>query len=156
MYWQNTNGEVHSDKSVNFSFGTTTAVINISNIRAIDGGTYTCIAENEMGIAYESAVVYVAPYFTIQPEDILTINGRNERITCAAEAFPPPTILWRALSRPEIKYGSGSGIFMDLFQEYEYVEDLVFDPVQFGDEGVYQCHATNEYGVALNNITLTG
>jgi hypothetical protein len=158
VYWQNAYGEVlsHIVLFVNYSLGIATSIVNITDIRAMDGGTYTCIAENELGVVSGSVVVYVVPYFTFQPSDILTANGSNESTTCAAEAFPPPTLLWIALSGPVIEYGSGLiGSGMDEMGSFEDMEDLVFDPVKFGDEGVYHCNASNEYGEALTNITVT-
>ena len=159
MYWQNAYGEVlsHIVLFVNYSLGIAMSIVNITDIRAMDGGTYTCIAENELGVVSDSVVVYVVPYFTFQPSDILTTNGSNESTTCAAEAFPPPTLLWIALSGPVIEYGSGLiGSGMGEMGSFEDMEDLVFDPVEFGDEGVYHCNASNEYGEALTNITVTG
>ena len=145
---------------VKYSLGIAISTINITDIRARDGGTYTCIAEYEVDTVNDSVLVYVVPYFTFQPSDVLTANGSNVNITCVAEAFPSPTILWVALSASVIEYGSGligSGMDeMGPLEEVENIEDLVFDPVEFGDEGVYRCNASNEYGVALTNITVTG
>ena len=160
MYWQNAYDEVLSHIDVNSSLGIAISTITITDIRARDGGTYTCTAENEVDTVSDSVLVYVVPYFTFQPSDILTTDGSNVNTTCAAEAFPSPTLLWIALSASVIEYGSGligSGMGeMGPLEEVENVKDLVFDSVEFGNEGVYQCNASNEYGVALTNITVTG
>ena len=122
---------------------------------AADGGSYTCVAENEGGSTNTTVVVYVTPYFTTEPSDIITTNGSIENATCSAEAFPPPEIKWVASSVTGSESGSGIGSSgfengEQLIYISEYLTDshsLIFDPVLFGDEvSVYWCIASNYYG----------
>lgn len=125
------------------------SILTITNISAADGGTYACIAENDAGSVNSSVTVYIAPYFTFQPKDVLTTNGSIVNITCVAEAFPPPTLYWEIL----IEYGSGSGYGGVLMPSEAYEE---FNPVVFGDEGVYQCVALNDFGKNTTSVYVTG
>ena len=134
----------------------------IYNVNASDGGTYTCTVENEVGSASATVVVYVTPYFTTEPQDILTSNGSIENAICKAKAFPPPDMWWVALNgnctELESVFAKGSGSGEPLM--YEHLTDgdsLLFDPVLFGDEvGVYCCVAYNDHGQNFTSISITG
>ena len=128
----------------------------IYDISADDGGTYTCIAENEQGSVNASVVVYVTPYFTTEPSDIFTTNGSVENVTCMAEAFPPPDIWWVASNNSCTQiFASGSGSDETIMYEHQNV--MVFDPVLFGDEDyVYCCYAYNGYGEIYTSVNVTG
>ena len=136
--------------------------VTIRIISAADGGTYTCRAANEGGSAVASMMVFVHPYFAIEPLDILTTNGSSETAVCRAEAFPQPTVLWVV---SHTYFGSGSGSGFEIFGEElennvsEYLihnESLTFNPVTFGDEQfVYQCVASNDYGDVHTTMKIT-
>ena len=134
-------------------------IFTITITSAADGGSYTCVAENEGGSTNTTVVVYVTPYFTTEPSDIITTNGSIENATCGAEAFPSPEIKWVATNITASESGSGSGSGADgsdfdngeqLMYFSEYITDnqsLIFDPVLFGDEVfIYWCIASNYYG----------
>ena len=133
--------------------------ITLYNISASDGGTYACIVENPAGSVNATVTVYVTPYFTVEPSDILTTNGSTENITCRAEAFPPPDLLWIASREGCTEtVASGSGSSELLMYEHLTVNDtLVFDPVVFGHEDtLYCCVASNDYGEISTSISVTG
>ena len=127
-------------------------------ITASDGGSYTCTAENGGGSVNASVVVYITPYFTTEPTDILTTNGSIETATCIAEAFPAPEIWWVASIGNCAFLASGSGSGESLV--YEHLSDnesLVFDPVVFGDEDfVYCCIVHNDFGDIYSSLSITG
>ena len=136
---------------------------------AADGGSYTCKAENEGGGVNASVVVYVTPYFTTEPSDIITTNGSIEIATCRAEAFPPPDLRWVATNKTNFRSGSdggsgddGSGfespgplVYYD--ENLTDNESLLFDPVLFGDERfLYWCIASNDYGEVYASLNIVG
>ena len=119
--WVTPTGQVNTSsfimESLDFIWTAPDFVIN--DVNASDGGTYTCIAEDEDGSVNASVVVYVTPYFTAKPADIVTTNGSIAMATCRAEGFPPPDFKWvasgencnitavRFKSLPAISSGSG-------------------------------------------------
>ena len=180
--WVTPNGEVQTNLyDGDEEFMWRAEDLDIGDIAASDGGSYTCTAENEEGSVNASIVVYVAPYFTTEPTDILTTNGSIETATCRAEAFPSPEIWWVASIGNCAFLASGSGSGESLV--YEHLSDnenlvqlcsetgscesgeceisanetLIFDPVLFGDENrVYCCVASNEYGRIYSSFQITG
>ena len=161
--WQNSSAYVLTSESTTREdfFVQTLAVTNIT---AEDGGTYTCVAENEAGSVNDSVTLYVAPYFVEQPVDVFSTLGSKVNLNCEAEGFPSPTIIWlvSVSYEPESGSGSGSGVGMPLTDEVlidSCNSSLVLDPVIFEDTGVvFQCFASNGYGdnVTSNSVTVTG
>ena len=100
--------------------------------------------------------------------DLLAVNGSSASISCMAESYPAPILHWERLNEMvyEISgsgsgdnsgsaversplYSSGSGTPLDLMMQYDTVSIggvLEFDPVLFGDEGVYRCVASTYVG----------
>ena len=121
------------------------SVLHLVNIDASNGGDYTCTVSNAAGGDSAFTTLYVAPYI-VNPleEEILSSNGSKVNMTCDADGFPAPNVTWVDMM---------GGIVSD-------APLLVFDPVQFGDEGVYQCKASvNIDGTNLtasDETTLTG
>ena len=141
IYWQTPSGQIYYFNSDNSNF-------TITDIVASDGGYYTCA--NATGYVYYSTViVYVTPYFIHQPlNDVYTSDGMIENVTCIAEAFPSPDVYWiTSFESDRNDSESGSGV---LDQNI-----LTFSPVVFGDEGVYVCIATNDYGNDTTSIIVT-
>ena len=105
------------------------SMLNLVAIDASYGGTYTCTVSNSAGIDSISTVVYIEPYLVIPPdEQLLSSEGSTLNVTCVADGFPTPTVIW------ENSFGS---IVSNSSQ-------LEFDPVMFGDEGLYRCVAFSE------------
>ena len=120
--WQN-DGE-------NLMNETDTTLI-ISNITAMNGGSYTCVVSNAAGNDSATALLHVEPIIVTQPTDILTRNGTVVSFTCAAESFPAPEYTWQ-------KYNKETDSF-DTVSSGPVVE---FIPAVFGVEGSYCCVAS--------------
>ena len=105
--------------------------LTVSNISAMNGGTYTCVVSNAAGNGSATAVLYVEPIIVTQPTDILTRNGTVENFTCVAESFPAPEYTWE-------KYNEETNSF-DMVSNGPVLE---FTPAVFGDEGSYRCVAS--------------
>ena len=166
--WQNSSAYVLTSDSITYYSERfliqTTLTLSVTNITTEDGGTYTCVAENEAGSVNDSVTLYVAPYFVEQPVDVFSTLGSKVNLNCEAEGFPAPTIFWlvSVSYEPESGSGSGSGVGMPLTDEVlidSCNSSLVLDPVIFEDTGVvFQCFASNGYGdnVTSNSVTVTG
>ena len=111
-----------------------TLILIIAN--ASFGGDYTCTVSNAAGNDSASTTLYVAPYIvTPLEEQTLTTSGSNVNITCNADGFPSPTVIWVDM----------------VIAEVENTSLLEFSPVMFGDEGRYRCVATAEInGMSFN------
>ena len=86
----------------------TSQILEILDIDASDGGEYDCIVSNEAGIGRATAILYVVPYFTLEPADTAVSNGESATLTCMAESFPYPTYKWQKLQ---------GSMFMDMPDE---------------------------------------
>lgn len=167
VYWQNSLGTQLISDVYEFTLLNLTLIsVTLIDIHTADGGIYTCTSVYEASNDSLLVSVYVEPYFTLQPESILTRNGSNVYISCRAEGFPPPTQHWEALIERDggSGYGeelSGSGDLLSsemLWAVQTIGEDLEINPVVFGDEGLYRCMAnSNIEGMTIStNITLSG
>ena len=137
--WQNDGSDLMNE--------TDTALI-ISNITAMNGGSYTCVVSNAAGNDSATAVLYVEPIIVTQPTDILTRNGTVVSFTCAAESFPAPEYTWE-------EYNEESSSF-DTVSNGSVLE---FTPAVFGDEGSYRCVASlpgTSRNATSNQAILTG
>ena len=109
----------------------TNTTLNIDNIDAVNGGSYTCVVSNAVGNDSATATLYVVPTIVTQPADILTRNGTVVNFNCEAEGFPPPEYQWE-------KYNETMGTFIRVGSD----SVLEFSPAVFGDEGRYRCVAS--------------
>ena len=117
----------------------------VMNTDASSGGNYTCIVNNAAGTHFASATLYVEPYIATPLDERVSIaNGSNLSIICTAAGFPSPSVKWINLTNMEM---------LDTLLMY-------FNPVMFGDEGLYRCIATTEINgtnfTASDETTLVG
>ena len=102
-------------------------VVNLGVIDASYGGNYTCIVSNAAGTDSVSTTLYVAPYIVTRLEkQTLTAFGSGVNINCVTAGFPSPSVKW----------------VDNLGLEVSTSSQLEFNPVLFGDEGVYLCVAS--------------
>ena len=114
------------------------SILDLVAIDASYGGNYTCVVSNGAGTDSASTTLYVAPYIVTPLEkQTLTINGSNMTIYCNATGFPTPSVSWVDTLEVEVSTTSL----------------LQFNPVIFGDEGVYHCVAKNEINKSAFNST---
>ena len=132
----------YSISSTNFS-----SILTISHITAPDhGGLYQCMAQNNAGNGTYPAYVSISPRFIIYPVQTLAVDDTIQNLTCEAESFPVPQYMWRKHEQ--------DGRTLDVGPD-DYL--LPFNPIVFGDAGIYQCIATsNSITLYSNNATLYG
>ena len=122
---------------------TVTSSLTVVNIIAEDGGFYYCFTTNEAGSNHASAVLSVSLYVSGPLFDLYTANGTYLIITCMIEGYPI-SYTWEKMNNINNT-------------EISTERDLVFNPVSFGDEGVYRCVAHSDMVDILSsdNITVT-
>ena len=105
------------------------SILPLMDIDASSGGNYTCTVSNTAGNDSASTTLYVAPYIiTPLEEQTPTASGSNVNISCDAAGFPSPTVNWVVMTNMEV---SNTSL-------------LQFNPIIFGDEGLYRCVASVE------------
>ena len=102
--------------------------VNISS-----GGNYTCTVSNSAGTESDSTMFYVHPLIVSNPDPFIDItNGSRTGFSCDAESFPDPIYQWIRLDDSMVRDGVVQASRPNV---------LGFNPVLFGDEGVYICEA---------------
>ena len=130
--WRLPDGEIvytGQDMSVSSS-------LTVQDITADDGGDYTCIVRSGTVKMEATATLYVGLYISGEQVGLNTTNGSVESITCMIKGFPV-RYEWE-----KVKVTTVSGInVMKSYSSVSMERVLEFNPVVFGDEGVYQCVA---------------
>lgn len=114
------------------SAGATSPTLLVANVQASDGGEYTCVVTNAAGSDSASTFLYVAPYFTTQPSNMLATTGSSIMLLCEAEAFPSPNYQWGRVDGDQIR--------ADIIN---IASMLVIDSVMFEDAGAYYCNVSS-------------
>lgn len=122
--------------------------LTIGDITADDGGIYVCIVLNEAGVTEARAVLYVSLYISGELIGLNTTSGSVENITCMIEGFPV-SYHWEKMPGDD-----------NMIVNYSIVSigrTLQFNPVEFGDEGVYHCvgHSGMGDGLISDDVTVT-
>uniref|UniRef100_A0A3Q1B9B8 Neural cell adhesion molecule L1.1-like n=1 Tax=Amphiprion ocellaris TaxID=80972 RepID=A0A3Q1B9B8_AMPOC len=111
-----------------------------SSVQQQDDGEYEC---REANIWNRNT----APYWVKEPQNLRYAPGETVRLDCLAEGIPKPDITWSingkpitdVSSDPRLSFPSGA---------------LVLRDVEFSDNAVYQCEASNRHGSILINSFL--
>ena len=119
-----------------------------------DAGTYTCVAENDVGKAETSAKLYMlelqAPPKFVQPlKDLETSRGESARLECRVSGKPDPEIVWLKGSKRIQNDGRHSTAI-----EQGNLCILSITGTDFQDEDAYVCTATNSTGKATTSAQL--
>lgn len=119
-------------------FNQVASQLTVTNVSAIDGGTYSCLVSNAAGNETSNSTLFIKPYITMNPTpDVLSFAGDNVSFSCEADSFPTPSYFWEKADDNNTVISHGPV--------------LTFAPVEFGADGVYQCIAY----ITVNMTNLT-
>ncbi|KAM4547026.1 roundabout homolog 3 isoform 2-T2 [Fundulus diaphanus] len=129
--------------------------LRLSQVRAEDEGTYTCVSENSVGKAEASGTlqVHVPPQIVVRPRDQITAPGRTVTFLCGTKGNPPPAVFWQK---------EGSQLLLFPIQEPSQSSrfsvslsgELTITDVQVEDSGYYICQAISVAGSILTKALL--
>uniref|UniRef100_A0A665TA75 Roundabout, axon guidance receptor, homolog 3 (Drosophila) n=1 Tax=Echeneis naucrates TaxID=173247 RepID=A0A665TA75_ECHNA len=129
--------------------------LRLTQVRAEDEGTYTCVSENSVGKAEASGAlqVHVPPQIVVRPRDQITAPGRTVTFLCGTKGNPPPAVFWQK---------EGSQILLFPIQEpsqsgrfsVSLSGELTITDVQVKDSGYYICQAISVAGSILTKALL--
>ena len=143
------NGSIITSGTNSYTISSTefSSILTIRGIRAPNhGGLYQCIAQNIAGNGSDTTYIFVSPRFLIHPVQTLAISGMINNLTCKAESFPVSQYMWYKHEENGRTLNVGADDYL-----------LPFNPIIFGDGGIYQCTATsNSITISSNNATLYG
>ncbi len=129
--------------------------LSLPAVNVTDGGTYTCEISNEAGSATVTTGLHIVPEFLSQPFNITTSAGVTRSLTCLAVGFPEPTYHWEKVldgNRDLLNMSAGGSGLMDEFGALNVTSrELNFDPVSYGDFGVYRCVVFNVAGMSVSD-----
>uniref|UniRef100_A0A8C6SGT7 Roundabout, axon guidance receptor, homolog 3 (Drosophila) n=1 Tax=Neogobius melanostomus TaxID=47308 RepID=A0A8C6SGT7_9GOBI len=129
--------------------------LRLTQVRAEDEGTYTCVSENSVGKAEASGTlqVHVPPQIVVRPRDQITAPGRTVTFLCGTKGNPPPAVFWQ-------REGSQILLFpvQDVAQSGRFsvslTGELTITDVQVEDSGFYICQAISVAGSILTKALL--
>ncbi|XP_051232997.1 hemicentin-1 isoform X2 [Dicentrarchus labrax] len=121
----------------------------IERVSKDDSGTYTCVAENNVGTIKSLGFVYVKEPPIIDGDlhsNRIEPLGGNAILNCEVRGDPLPTIRW-----------SKSGINIQINNRIRQLHNgsLAIYGTVSEDAGNYMCVATNDAGVVERSVTLT-
>uniref|UniRef100_A0A673WXF0 Roundabout, axon guidance receptor, homolog 3 (Drosophila) n=1 Tax=Salmo trutta TaxID=8032 RepID=A0A673WXF0_SALTR len=129
--------------------------LRLTQVRAEDEGTYTCVSENSVGKAEASGSlqVHVPPQIVVRPRDQITAQGRTVNFLCGTKGNPPPAVFWQK---------EGSQILLFPIQEaaqsgrfsVSLSGELTITDVHSEDSGYYICQAISVAGSILTKALL--
>ncbi|XP_070391428.1 cell adhesion molecule Dscam1-like isoform X4 [Dermacentor albipictus] len=126
------------------SEGHVVSFVNISGVRAEDGGLYRCSAGNDVGVSEHAARLNVhGPPFVRRMGNMSVVAGETMRLTCPVGGYPIDAITWdrEGLRLP---YNHRQKTFANGTLVVQDVERAT-------DEGLYSCTARNKDGLTAHN-----
>ncbi|XP_066564137.1 roundabout homolog 3 isoform X2 [Amia ocellicauda] len=136
--------EIHSDNS-----------LRITQVRAEDEGTYTCLSENSVGKAEASGSlqVHVPPQIILRPRDQIVAPGRSVTFLCGTKGNPPPAVFWQKKGSQVLMFPSQLPEQASRFS-VSLSGELTITDVRSEDSGYYICQAINVAGSILTQALL--
>lgn len=149
IIWRLPNGEkVDTGQDMTDEWSVNSS-LTIEDITVEDGGSYVCIVMNEAGETEATAVLFVTLYISGEQVGLNTISGSVENITCMIEGYP---IIYQW---EKIDFATGDDDMTDSYSLVSVERVLQFNPVEFGDEGVYRCVGHSGMGDSLTSDEIT-
>lgn len=168
VMWTGPDGRVLAETDRASSSDSVISMLRIANISYSEGGNYTCTASSIAGSI--STTISVLIYPRLSPSVLTARQGENQTFTCerqtlgmfsvSFERIPEGSgMLLPSMDGSEVlsqEIGSGgSGLFMDGSELFPRETAFTFQPVSFGDEGMYQCVVSDsQFGQMLSDEAL--
>uniref|UniRef100_A0A8C9TWV5 Roundabout, axon guidance receptor, homolog 3 (Drosophila) n=1 Tax=Scleropages formosus TaxID=113540 RepID=A0A8C9TWV5_SCLFO len=129
--------------------------LRLSQVRAEDEGTYTCVSENSVGKAEASATlqVHVPPQIVIRPRDQIAAQGRTITFLCGTKGNPPPAVFWQKEGSQILLFPSQPPAQSGRFS-VSLSGELTITDVRSEDSGYYICQAISVAGSILTKALL--
>ncbi|XP_013886716.1 roundabout homolog 3 [Austrofundulus limnaeus] len=129
--------------------------LRLSQVRAEDEGSYTCVSENSVGKAEASGTltVHVPPQIVVRPRDQITAPGRTVTFLCSTKGNPPPAVFWQKEGSQILLFPIQESAQSDRFS-VSLSGELTIADVQVEDSGYYICQAISVAGSILTKALL--
>uniref|UniRef100_A0A8D2ZYK8 Roundabout, axon guidance receptor, homolog 3 (Drosophila) n=1 Tax=Scophthalmus maximus TaxID=52904 RepID=A0A8D2ZYK8_SCOMX len=129
--------------------------LRLTQVRAEDEGSYTCVSENSVGKAEASGnlQVHVPPQIVVRPRDQITAPSRTVTFLCSTKGNPPPAVFWQKEGSQILLFPTQEPSQSGRFSVSLSGELTVVD-VQVKDSGYYICQAINVAGSILTKALL--
>ena len=133
--------------------------ISIDSVNYTHGGQYFCTANNSAGDITATTLLLVRP--VVEPREVLAKSGDNVTLMCLAQSSPEPSYVWEMLrdssdndTIPDV-FGFVSGSGENMMATHPFLD---FEPVRYGDEGVYRCvvDINGTWMASSNGVLLAG
>ncbi|XP_018610962.1 roundabout homolog 3 isoform X1 [Scleropages formosus] len=133
--------------------------LRLSQVRAEDEGTYTCVSENSVGKAEASATLqvhvgpFLPPQIVIRPRDQIAAQGRTITFLCGTKGNPPPAVFWQKEGSQILLFPSQPPAQSGRFS-VSLSGELTITDVRSEDSGYYICQAISVAGSILTKALL--
>ena len=118
-------------------------------VRKGDGGTYYCLAKNEVGSSDELSTTFevLFPPINIYTEPRRFANltiGDRKHFECSAEGYPKPTFEWlQTVFEKDYVHGSNRGKRKEILYSRGKARIIGLPKISYENEGTWMCVATN-------------
>ncbi|XP_013793895.2 inactive tyrosine-protein kinase 7-like [Limulus polyphemus] len=133
IWWEDPKGHILSDSGrIRVEDGR----LIINDVKQIDSGSFTCVAENLAGEKRKKIELFVTipPVITSNPVDIQIDEGKSTTFSCKYKGSPYPIASVHWLKNDQYVNPSDPHITV-----YENKGTLVIQDVQLSDAGTYRC-----------------
>uniref|UniRef100_A0A672P0D7 Roundabout homolog 2-like n=1 Tax=Sinocyclocheilus grahami TaxID=75366 RepID=A0A672P0D7_SINGR len=129
--------------------------LRLTQVKAEDEGSYTCLSENSVGKAEASGTlqVHVPPQIVVRPRDQISAQGRTVTFLCGTKGNPPPAVFWQKEGSQVLLFPSQPPSQSGRFSVSLSGELTIID-VHSEDSGYYICQAISVAGSILTKALL--
>ncbi|KAG1654807.1 Down syndrome cell adhesion molecule-like protein Dscam2 [Nymphon striatum] len=139
LIWKFNGRSLFESEKKQMHNGTVVSSVVVKNIRAVDGGEYSCIATNKVdSVTHSNTLDIYGPPMVHDMDNITVAVGENANVKCYVSGYPISSITWSK----EIQQ-----IYRKRGRKISNERILKMPNVNEKDEGFYSCKATNGRGL---------